>query len=228
MDIIDLGSAERRAHHLPFEEFPYPASKITYLPVPEGESSEPFFEVLDRRATRREFGGISQENLSSLLWHAAKVKSSKILEAGHVWQHRPAPSAGGRHPLDLLIITRINRELQVQIYDPIAHALKDLNLPSPRPMENLIRFLQDNFETGQAVILWFAAQVQKTTSVYRNATGLIYRDAGALEATVALAAEALGLNYCSIGITGEPWISNSLGSEGLVCGVGGMLVGDPC
>lgn len=227
MDIIELGSAEPQTPLLPFKEFVYPISAKAYLPVPSAEKSENFFEILERRSTRREFKAISLEKISNLLWYSAKVKATKSLGSGHVWQHRSTPSAGGRHPIDILIISRVDDLPQVQIYDPIAHAVGDLSELPLAPVEEFCLFLEANFEVGDAVIFWFAAQIQKTSAAYKNATGLIYRDAGALETTMALTAEALGLNYCSIGLTGEPWVSQFLHSEGLVHGVGGILIGNP-
>lgn len=68
------------------------------------------------------------------------------------------------------------------------------------------------------------AEPGKTQAKYFNHESLVWRDAGALLATMGFVAEALNLNYCPIGITGEPWAS-MLSSEGNLVGVGAALIG---
>jgi len=74
-------------------------------------------------------------------------------------------------------------------------------------------------------MLWFAAQFDRTLSRYNNGESLVWRDSGALAATIALVAECLHLSSCAIGITGEPFISQILDSKGALVGVGGLLIG---
>ncbi len=75
------------------------------------------------------------------------------------------------------------------------------------------------------VILWFAAQFARTRAFYEQADSLVWRDAGALVATVALLAETLDLACCPLGVTGEPLLSQVLGSDDAVVGAGGCMIG---
>jgi SagB-type dehydrogenase family enzyme len=226
MDIIDLGSPVPRTPPTEVEDFVFPISNRTYLPVPKENIDVNFFETILNRESRREFSKAPIDHIANLLWYSSKVFSTKKLDLNHVWQHRPTPSAGGRHPIDILIIPS-PEEKDVRVYDPIAHTLGHISSLDMNPIDELFDFLESNFSTDNATVLWFVAQYKKTTSAYENATSLIYRDVGALEATIGLTAEAVGLNHCSIGITGEPWISNFFKTPDGICGVGGMLIGAP-
>jgi hypothetical protein len=79
---------------------------------------------------------------------------------------------------------------------------------------------------GGATILWLAAQFDRTMARYENGESLVWRDAGCFLGTLDLTAEALGMSFCQLGLTGEPWISQTLGSGHRVVGAGGCLVGE--
>jgi len=70
------------------------------------------------------------------------------------------------------------------------------------------------------------AEPGKTSAKYSSSSSLVWRDAGVLLGHIGLAAESLGLNYCPLGITGEPWVSQ-LDSQGKLSGVGLALLGFP-
>jgi hypothetical protein len=73
-------------------------------------------------------------------------------------------------------------------------------------------------------MLLFVGEPGKTFSKYNHATSLVWRDAGVLIGHMALVAESLGLNFCPLGITGEPWVSE-LDKQGKLVGVGVALLG---
>lgn len=206
-----------------FFEFPYKKESVEYLDHPSPVKSQGFWNVLVSRKTRYEFSELSTSKLSTILWHSAKVLSSKRTKSGFIWQHRPTPSAGGRHPIDILVFRPSERTL-VHLYDPLSHALHRLSINNAS-LSDLIMYINEMVPLHQATILLFAAQVEKTSSKYHNPISLIYRDSGALLATLYFIAEALDLSCCGLGITGEPFLSQILESQGKVFGVGGCLVG---
>jgi len=77
---------------------------------------------------------------------------------------------------------------------------------------------------GSATLLLFVAEPGMTIAKYSNASSLIWRDAGILQGYFAAAAESLDLNFCFLGVTGEPWASQLVDQPGL-CGVGAAYVG---
>ena len=208
-----------------YAEFIYPNENRVYLPLPEDLGSQTFEDVLSRRRSRREFLPVPEHKLSALLWFAFKVHEHR---ADDKWQHRPCPSAGGRHPIDILVISstaQLVGDKDVFVYEPIAHVLIRQNVPMHK-VSKLIDETDHVLSIQSATILWFVAQPGRTLSKYENGESLIWRDAGAMIATTCLVAEALRLNCCAIGTTGEPMISDMFEAGQTLFGVGGCLIGE--
>jgi len=224
MDFIELESPERRDRLLPFQTFCYPVTEIIYLPPPSKNESVDFFKIVQSRSTRREFGQIDLRQLSELFWYSAKTSLVIELDEGHKWYHRPSPSGGGRHSIDHIIFRHEEQKWAAFLYDSIAHALGRLEIDSSCIgywIEELFRTLGIYATT----VIWNVAQFQRTTSVYKNASSLIYRDEGAIQATFGLVAEAMNLNFCTIGVSGEPTISGMFMNTKQLRGIGGFYIG---
>jgi SagB-type dehydrogenase family enzyme len=224
MNPIDVPDPTPRQRELPYIEFTYPIIAREYLVIPETPLQKTFSEVIKNRQSRRSFGRLAPEKLSSLLWHAAKTQSTYREESGFLWQHKAAPSGGGRHPIDIFIIDQTAEKKQLHLYDPIAHVLCQLeaNVAQLNEFANRVNSV---VACEEATIIWFVAQTARTLSKYENGESLIWRDSGALLATIYFVAEALDLNCCGLGITGEPQITESIGAKGILRAVGGCLVG---
>ncbi len=190
------------------------------LPFP-GPTAADFFDVVDRRRTRRRFGPIQLETLSSFLWFSARSREVVQNNGSIIWESRPAPSAGGKHPIDLYLFPHHQPALK---YNPYSHVLHEILDFSSQSIESLIRDSNLVVDRQDGVLIWMIANFQKTASKYDNPESLVWRDAGALLNQMSLVAEALHLNYCPIGITGEPYCSTLLG-DGWYEGVGGFVLG---
>jgi SagB-type dehydrogenase family enzyme len=225
MQRIDLSIPVPRRRELPYSEFEYRTENKHYLPAPERGLKKPIDDVLSKRSTRRAFKPISLNKLSLLLWHSARAVSVSPSSVSTRWQHRPAPSAGGRHPIDLLIFRKRRGSWRIDLYDPVSHSISKLILRDDASPELFIKYISQVVPVGQAMVLWFGAQFDRTMSKYKNGESLVWRDTGALIAVISLVAEALNMNSCALGVTGEPFLSRLLDSEGKVVGVGGMLIG---
>jgi SagB-type dehydrogenase family enzyme len=123
------------------------------------------------------------------------------------------------------MIDRNTNNRAVYLYQPEPHALAKLRIANDSSLEALFDSIDGIINARNATMLWFAAQFDRTLSRYKNGESLVWRDSGALVATIALVAECLHLSSCAIGITGEPFISQSLASKGALIGVGGLLIG---
>jgi len=225
MKRIELGSPSKRPVELHVREFRYPTISREYLAVPKAPRNVGFFATVESRRSRRTFGPMSKSALSALLWYSSKTLSTWVEPNGFRWEHRPAPSAGGRHPVDLLVVSDNRAENVAYIYDPFAHALNRIQIQGPGKVTGLVREVNNIVSCRGATIIWHLAQFARTLSKYVDGESLVWRDAGALLATMGLVAEALRLSFCAIGITGEPWVSEMLDSKGAVVGVGGCIVG---
>ncbi len=196
-----------------------------YLPLPSATCGKDFLGVLHRRASKREFGPLTDHELASVLWHSSKVKSIRVDEDGHEWQQRPVPSAGGLHPIETLVFCRDGVSDAVFVYEPMSHSLGRLCIRSTQAVAQFLEHLDGVLPIRGATVLWHLADFNLTLAKYCDGESLVYRDAGALDATVNLVAEALRLSCCIIGVTGEPYLSRvARWPEGCV-GVGGCYVG---
>ncbi len=218
----------------PYEEFVYRlAGEWYYLPEPR-IAEAPFFETLLSRRTRRTFGPVDEEHLSALLWFTAKTLATRRgavprrngpYSQSH-WEHRVTPSAGGRHPIDVVVMRpSVTGAGALSIYDPISHALGPLESADELSLANLSEAVRNVVPPEDGAILWHVAQPQRTFSRYEAGESLLWRDVGCLVATTALVAEALGLACCPLGITGAPDLVRVLGDARRLAGVGGCIIG---
>ena len=223
----DLKSPVPRISETPYSEFEHKVINRTYLPVPEIESSPPFLKVVGLRETSREFAPMAIAELSCLLWFSGKVTASREEQSGFRWTHRPTPSAGGRHPIDLILTNQAPKRDAFFLYDPFAHALCELSIDDERASEELLQAIEEVVPFGRSTVMLFAAQFGRTLSKYRHGESLVWRDSGCLQTTIHLVATAFDLRCCGLGITGEPWISRMFAAGSSVTGVGGCLCGAP-
>jgi len=180
--------------------------------------------VLNARQSRRTFGPLSRAKLSEFLWHSARTRFSSRDNAGRLHESRPAPSAGACHPHDLLIVQAKARGLSAQLYDPRTHALTDLRVDS-RALRNLHQHVEQALAIGRGTLIWLVGHPPRTERYYESAESLLWRDAGALLAIMAIAAEALDLSLCAVGMTGDRQIRRLFGARRGVRGFGGVILG---
>lgn len=198
---------------------PYVVLDCEYLPRPSLAEERGFFSVLEARHSRRDFAPIARSDLATLFWYSAKIKGEFATSTGH-WQHRTPPSAGGCHPIDLWVVERS----RIQWYDPVGHALCEIQLTHPGTADALFREVDAVVPVGDGTVIWLVARPERTTQAYINAESLIWRDAGVLLATLIYSAEALGLSICPVGILGTSAVQRAL-SGGNGVAAGGCVVG---
>ena len=80
-------------------------------------------------------------------------------------------------------------------------------------------------EPQDGTVLLFVADFALSAAFYESGESLVWRDAGALLATLALTSEALHLNCCPLGFTGESIVQQILSADRFG-GAGGMIVGN--
>jgi SagB-type dehydrogenase family enzyme len=181
------------------------------------------FDVLVNRHSGANLSPISMELLTAFLWFSCRTHKIVLTKEGRVWQHRPSPSAGGIHPIDLILFNVPKFEKELFFYDATGHVLKRLRLPS---MQRIMRLREKALEVKnepKSILIWFVAQPQLIDAYYQNPESLLWRDAGALLGTCYLVATALRLRCCALGITGDPFISKAIHPD--LRGAGGLFLG---
>lgn len=232
-----------RAH----KDYAYHVGAAVSLPVPEPPSVECFAALLRRRTTRA-FAPLATPALSVLLWYAARTLEMDSAPPGTRgrWEHRVAPSAGGRHPVDVLVMRpepaagadgaragSASPGHEFWWYDGLRHTLRPLLPITPAARAGMAglaelpaRILGAVPGLADATVLWHAAQFERTAAAYDGAESLVWRDAGCLLGVTVVVAAALDLACCPLGATGEPFVSAAVGAPGgEVLGVGGVVVG---
>jgi SagB-type dehydrogenase family enzyme len=222
MDWIDLGNPVPRTTLLRHTPLEWPHDKQVPLPANPNEASRSLAEVLSSRRSKRDYSTPTLEKLAQLFSLSSRVRD--VLSSAETLPQsiRPAPSAGALHPIH--IILHRHGEHHWDRYDPYTHSLWELRSATP---PSIVRTaLQEVLPGDGATLLLFAAEPKLTFAKYEQACSLIWRDAGVLQGFLSLAAEALGLNFCLMGVTGEPWVSGLVEQNSLI-GVGAAYVGAP-
>jgi SagB-type dehydrogenase family enzyme len=223
-EIRRLAEPRPRKVELPFERYRFPVRLRRLLSVPKNVASATCLDILHRRRSRRRFGPLAEEQLSTLLWFTAKTLRTERQTSGFAWQHRPAPSSGGRHPIYILLLTPAIDPTALSVYEPEGHALLDLEPVKAASQRAFVNGLESVLPPQSGTVLWFAADFFRTATRYECCESLLWRDAGAVFATINIAAEALGLNCCAYGVTGDAWLAKVLPRKRFL-GVGGCVVG---
>ncbi|MBN8667349.1 MAG: hypothetical protein J0M30_07580 [Chitinophagales bacterium] len=183
-----------------------------------------FIQTIKNRRSNRVFSKLDIDKLNQVLFLSSKVLTTDVLESGYIISHRASPSAGARHPIDILVMSPCIGKNELCYYNPFDHSLNTLYIEK-RDIEEFISHLNSILPTQDATIIWFIAHPGRTAMKYENPLSLVWRDAGALIYCLQISATALDVNSCSIGSLGEPYISRMFKKYGNVFGVGGLLIG---
>ncbi len=160
-----------------------------------------------------------------MLVPAARVYDWADADDGFQMTRRPVPSAGGRHPCELVIATNevagANRGLWW--FDSVRCVLV------AQPAHDGVRPALDavaaavSLDGDAPATIFVVAHLRRTLSRYPAGTMLVWRDAGAMLATLQLAATAVGLASCIAGTSGVLILEPAE----LVADVGALVLGRP-
>ncbi|WP_449435492.1 nitroreductase family protein [Pedobacter steynii] len=211
-----------KTHEETVSSFAYPENKKVFLKKPDVLVSKSFFEVATERASQRKFSALPESRLAELLWYSAKVISTHPQANGYILSHRPSPSAGARHPIDI-IVSMPSKERKLEYYNPFDHSLNVITADQIL-VDNFVDHINECLEIQQGTIIWFLAHQARTTAKYDHPESLVWRDAGALIYCMQIASAALDLSSCAIGTLADPYIEKLFGEE--MISAGGIIIGE--
>ena len=170
----------------------------TFLPRAIREPGTAFLDVLrDRRSAVG--GPVGSDDLSSLLWHATALRERRADgRFGILWESRPAPSAGGLHAIRIVVLP-LDDAAQAGEYLPDHHALAPID---HNGIEANRASVAEMIGATTGTTLQLACDLDLLAACYDNPETLMWRDAGALAATISFAATALGMTSVALGRTG--------------------------
>lgn len=207
-----------------YELLEYPILKKEKLNRVFKPEQKDFLKVLFERRSDSNHRLTKSLDISELLFYSSKIKFLSSDQKGFIISKRTAPSAGGRHPIDILVSPpgSLNQR-NLFYYNPIDHSLNELNLPAKR-MKQFLSEVDKNLRIDSSFLLWFSIQTFKTSSKYLNPESLYWRDAGALLAILQLVGTFLGYKTCPIGTLAENKFKKLFEGYELISG-GGIIVG---
>lgn len=213
-----------REKHLEYTPFVYPCLEKTYLPkVTLSEFQKDFLDVLKERRSVKQLGGCAIEKLSEILFYAIKPYTICKDDYDMVVYQSASPSAGGRHPIDILVGFPGNEGRRLFLYEPLSHSLFRLDIP----IEMQQMFFHDINQTltlGESILVWFSIQYMRTASKYTDYESLIWRDVGAQLCCLQQVTRFVGLDSCPIGYLAEDTFGHLFNCNSLISG-GGMIIG---
>lgn len=207
-----------------FHPFKYPFSTKTKLNRDFKAREGVFLDFLLTRRSSQKVGYISLEDITELLYYSNKIQSISIDDSGFLISKRTAPSAGGRHPIDILVSLPSESTRFLQYYNPIDHSLSELSI-SIEIQQSFFKEINKNLPLGDCCLIWFSIQTKKTQSKYENAESLYWRDAGALLYCIQIISNYLGFKSCPLGGLAVKSFYDLFKTNNLISG-GGILIGN--
>lgn len=213
-----------RERHLEYAPFVYPSlEKITLPEVTFSKRQNEFLNVLRGRRSVKQLGNCAIEGLSEILFHAVKPYTICRDDYNMIVHRSASPSAGGRHPIDILVGLPENEGRRLFLYEPLSHSLLRLDVPVELQRE-FFNDINQTLPLGDSVLVWFSIQYMRTASKYTDYESLIWRDVGAQLCCLQQVAKYVGLDSCPIGYLAEETYNKMFNCTSLISG-GGMIIG---
>jgi len=205
-----------------YQPYAWPGGKRTLL-APRSQSLQlDLVKLLEERETLREFREtLDEAALGEWLWLACRSRSSRASVYGPDQESRVYPSAGGMHPIHVLLTRKAG---PLERYDPIEHSL--IELPGTESGAAAVRAAaRALLDVSRGAVIGLVAEPGKTAAKYEHHESLVWRDAGVVLGYMSLVAQALGFAFCPLGVTGQPHLTDSLTGSAPLQAVGLAVVG---
>ncbi|MFM0543029.1 nitroreductase family protein [Paraburkholderia graminis] len=201
-----------------FQDYPWPILRT----VPFGQQGAPaerfFLDVFESRRSARALTSAPLE---------AVVDALRLAMVPRFWKdgdplrrsRRPALSAGALHPISVLLfagvaVYRVNADESV---------LEELHVP-PELRAGWVSKCKQLLPAADGAFIVLIADMARPMAAYQYSESLVWRDAGALLQTLALATESYGLGFCPLGILGSEVVAGLPGADQLLA-VGAAAIG---
>jgi hypothetical protein len=197
----------------------------TPVPVTDIGPTSSFAVTVARRHSTRLLGSPSLSQVGLVVARAGLTRRSAHDAAGVPVAQRPAPSAGARHPLTLVVLARDVPGLPRGGWalDPDAAVLRR-SIHAPDASDHALAQIGDALHISHPppAAIVAVGYPHATLSRYPDGISLLWREVGALLMLVHLAATDIGLGSCLAGtcavlhpVTDDPWAPVDLGAVAL-------------
>jgi len=176
----------------------YPQASKVPLDPPERSGGMPFWQVIGRRRSVRNFkdAPLGKKPLSQLLW-----ATQGIVRRQMGYEFRAAPSAGALYPIETYLVIHNIEDIDCGVYH---YSVKDHQLDLIKKGDFRLDIAgaaldQKIAYAANVVFVWTAVFARSKWKYGQRAYRYVYLDAGHIGENLALAAVALGLGSCQIG-----------------------------
>ena len=198
-------------------EFGWPVVCSISCPGVERPPPRLFSDVAEERRSVREMSRLRLKDVVNTIAYICLPRFRKRGDAT-VRSKRLAMSAGALHPISVVLV-HPGQLIRAFVYEPLTHSLNMLraNVTDLNMLVDQARLILPD---SDGTLIAFLADPSKTDACYENGSSLLWRDAGALIQSTALAAAAFGQAFCPLGVLGHH-VPKALGAEGelVPCGV---------
>lgn len=209
---------------IPFEPYLYDVASEMRLPEIEVTlSQKDFMDVFSGRRSFKQLGKCPMEALSQVLYYAVKPYCIGQDDYGVTVYRSAAPSAGGRHPIDVLVGLKEGVGRCLYLYQPLNHSLRKLVI-AEELQRHFFADVEETLPFEESTLLWFSIQYMRTSSKYTEPMSLIWRDVGAQLCCLQQAAKYVGMDSCPVGFLAEDSFERMFSTDKLMSG-GGMIIG---
>lgn len=185
--------------------------------------SRPLARILLQRSSERRLGSLTLTELASMLVRTGRLLAWRSGPGDVEERHKPVPSAGARHPNELFVLASMVDGLEPGwwYFDSASCNLvqQDMDFDDESVWRDLSRAASLVGRPGAAIFA--LANFDRTLSRYPAGGSLVWRDAGALLATLHLCAVDVGLDSCIVGLAG----SVVLDDDNAIADVGALVIG---
>ncbi|QCL72252.1 MULTISPECIES: hypothetical protein [Agrobacterium] len=180
-----------------------------------------FADLLRSRRSTRHMQVAALSRVASVVRET--LKSDFIGTGSHMGRKlKRVISAGALHPIKSVII---DSDGYAVAYDDDHDAFLAIK---PRKLDLLAKGLRSCatvLPSAHGHFIALMADVHLTSTVYKNPESLLWRDAGAVLQTLAMASEAFDLGFCPLGILGQDFADALLPEDHQYLGVGVAVIG---
>ena len=201
----------------------WPVTRRLRCPTVVPPPPESYVSVVESRRTTRVMEPAPLREIINLIAFATRPRSIKV-DDSFGRSRGLALSAGALHPVSIVIIDR-RTTLRAMRYVPADHVLELLQPNEHRLIKELAEKCAEILPEARGTILSFLADLFTVEAVYDRAASLLWRDAGAVLQSLALAATAFRLAFCPVGILGNEVVRALALPPARVIATGAAVVG---
>ena len=213
-----------RERSVSYEAFRWVEASGVPLKSVQGSIVVDFVDLLDQRETLRDFGHpVPDETLGKFLWLACRNRSLRPSPFGVAQESRVHPSAGAMHPIHTLISAGSGAWHR---YDPVHHELREVAC-SDNAASLARAKAHQVVPLNRGTLVALIAEPGKTAAKYERYESLIWRDAGVVLGYMSIVAQALGLSFCPLGLTGHPYALDGWSTDDELVSAGLAVLGVP-